>query len=536
VLSCAAIAAELREGTELLRAVDPAQPSRHASFEVVFEQSWRMLTPIERDTLARLSAFRGGFAPEAARFVAGASFPVLGALADKSLLRKDAGRLTLHPLVHQLAGLRLEPAARTATAKAHALYFHRLLSESRRGLESADREALRRIETEFENCRVAWRWGIENGAPDLIGRSAPALLHFCDLRDRHGEGLALLREALAAEAVAADRNVEALLLAAAAHLEYRLDRYVEAETTATRAHAGARAGRNAATLALALQVLGSCSLRLGRHLDAREFFRQAHRQAVATNDLRKAGVMLHNEALVENALGETDEALRLYFQALDCFQQVGDVAGEALCFNNIGLVYMTRKEAASARAQFEAALALCDRQGLPATRGLILANLTELAMKSGDMAAATRHAAGAFEIAEATANRALAAWVQLQRARLALAADDSDGARRQLAEATKTALAIERAALQLDALGILAEILTAQGARDCARAVLHFAAEHPSMSVPDRDDIRATIASWPESTMGATCPDGFDLRGLAQRIVVETPVAYAPLIAALRGA
>ena len=101
VLTCEAIAAELRHGTELLRAVDPARPARHASIEMVFDQSWKLLTSVERDTLSRLSVFRGGFSAEAARAVASASLPVLGALADKSLLRKDGARISLHPVVHR---------------------------------------------------------------------------------------------------------------------------------------------------------------------------------------------------------------------------------------------------------------------------------------------------------------------------------------------------------------------------------------------------------------------------------------------------
>ena len=41
VLSCEAIAAELRHGSELLQASDAARPARHASIETVFEESWQ---------------------------------------------------------------------------------------------------------------------------------------------------------------------------------------------------------------------------------------------------------------------------------------------------------------------------------------------------------------------------------------------------------------------------------------------------------------------------------------------------------------
>src|SRR5262249_40915451 len=80
VVSCREIAAELRQGAELLRAVDSAHVARHASIEAVFDQSWRLLSDAERSALTRLSVFRGGFTAEAARDVAAASLPVLGAL------------------------------------------------------------------------------------------------------------------------------------------------------------------------------------------------------------------------------------------------------------------------------------------------------------------------------------------------------------------------------------------------------------------------------------------------------------------------
>src|SRR5213078_1805073 len=64
VLSCRAIAEELRHGTELLRAADSRQPPRHASIQTVFDNSWRRLSPVEREALARLSVFHGGFSIE----------------------------------------------------------------------------------------------------------------------------------------------------------------------------------------------------------------------------------------------------------------------------------------------------------------------------------------------------------------------------------------------------------------------------------------------------------------------------------------
>ena len=197
VLSCDAIAAELRQGTELLRAADAAHSPRHASIDIVFEQSWRSLSPVERDSLSRLSVFRGGFTAEAARAIANARLPVLGALADKSLLRKQEARIFMHPLVQQLAELRLhESDHRESTERTHALYFHRSLEQLRRPIENGDREALRQVDSELENYRVAWTWSIAHEDGNTLIRSAPTLLQFFDHSGRFGEGVALFNAAL----------------------------------------------------------------------------------------------------------------------------------------------------------------------------------------------------------------------------------------------------------------------------------------------------------------------------------------------------
>ena len=536
VLSCDAIAAELRQGTELLHAVDAARPTRHASIEVVFDQSWRLLNAIERDALSRLSVFRGGFSPEAARAVAAASLPVLGALADKSLLRKDRARIFMHPLVQQLATLRrAEGEARESTERAHALYFHRLLAHLRRAVEDGDREALQWVETEFENCRIAWRWSFAHQATDALTKSAPTLLHFCDHRGRLEEGLTLLRETLESRSVRADPKLGALLLAAAAHLEYRMDRYTDAEASAVRALAASRTTNEHDTRLQCFKVLGSCCLRLGRHDDAKRFFKQALEQAPASIDPRNAAAMLDNLALVEKAMGRYGEAARLSIQSLVQHQRLGDVAGEALCLNNLGALLLDKQEYESAGAHLREGLAICERHGLVSTRGLILANLAEFAMKTDDHDSAQTHARHALEVAEGIGNRALACWLKLLFVRLALRRGDWAGARSDLAASLGIAIAVGRLSLQLAGACCFAEVLEAQGESECAQQIMAFAAAHPSASAAQRAEIRARLAQWHLAASAQSAWPGLELDELVHRIVVESNIAHAPLIATLRG-
>ena len=534
VLSCN----ELRQGTELLRAVDAAHLARHASIDVVFDQSWRLLGESERDALSRLSVFRGGFSPEAARTIAGASLPVLGALADKSLLRKNGERIFMHPLVQQLAALRLgDGEARESTERAHALYFHRLLAQLRRAVEDGDREALQWVDTEFENCRIAWRWSATHPATNALAKSAPTLLDFCDHRGRLEEGLSLFRETFESRAVQADPKVGALLLGAAAHLEYRLDRYAAAEATAARALAASRTRGDRDTKLQCLKVLGGCSLRLGRHGDAKRYFKQALEQAPASIDPNNAAAMLDNLALVEKGMGNYAEALRLSLQSLVQHQRLGDAAGEALCLNNLGALYLDRQEYESAGAHLRDGLVICERHGLVSTRGLILANLAELAVNTHDNDVAGTYGKRALEVAEATGNRGLACWLKLMFVRLALRRGDREAARSDLAASLGIAILVGRPLHLLAGVACFAEVLEAQGDSDCARRILVFASNHPSTSAAQRAEIRARLAQFPATANAEPAWPGLELEldELVHRIVVESNIAYAPLIAALRG-
>lgn len=534
VLSCDAIAVELRSGTDLLNAVDAAQPTRHASIEVVFEQSWRLLSAIERDALSRLSVFHGGFSAEAARAVAGASLPVLGALIDKSLLRKEGGRLFMHPLVQQLAAVRFcDGEARRSTEQAHARYFHRLLAQSRRAVKDGDREALQRVDVEFENCRVAWRWSVAHGETGALTKSVPTMLRFFDLRSRRTEGLRLLHDALESQSGPADPTLVPLLLGSIAHLEYRLDRYADAEASASRALAASRHDEHDTKLQC-FKVLGSCCLRLGRHADAKRFFRKALQEAQASIDPSDVAAMLDNLALVEKVTGHYAEAQRLAVQSLAQHQRLGDFAGEALCLNNLAALHLDKQEYEPVDEYVRQGLVICDRHGFVNTRALLLANKAELAVKTGD-SSADIHTTRALEIAEATGNRASACALKLMFARLALRRGDYPAARSEIAESLSIALAIGRSSFVLLGVSCFAEVLAAQGESECARVVLTFAKDHPSTGAPLRDEIRTQLAQWRETASSELPWPGLELDELAHRIVIESSIAHAPLITALLG-
>lgn len=540
LLPCAAIATELRAGTELLRADDATHPPRHASMEVVFEQSWQRLVPAERDTLARLSVFRGGFSAEAARAVAAAALPVLSGLADKSLLRKDGPRLALHPLVQQLAAHKLDDALRRATRAAHGAYFQHRLIQCRAAAEAGERTTLRAIDVDLENLRLAWQWTLDHGPLDPLPACAAVLASYFDHRGVVEEGLRWMRAAVDAPRVRDDAALHALVESRAAHLLYRLDRYADAEQMATQAMARTMRddaapddARDGTAQVQALRVIAACALRFGRLQEAQQRYEQLLARVREEGRSQEIAGTLDNLALVHKRQGRYDEALRLSLESLELHRRGGHGAGIALCLNNLGSLYLTRDEPAAAEGVLREALVMCERDGLGTTFALVQANLSQATLQLGHLEAARHHAERAAEIAQAHGNRAVWAWMRSHLARVSVQEGDLAQACSALADGLAAAAALGAPSLLSPGLVAFAELLDAQGHTALARRCLAFFGEVTELPRSDRDEMLALLARWGGLPRDAAAWPGMAMAELLQRIVAEAPQRHAPLIAAL---
>jgi tetratricopeptide (TPR) repeat protein len=391
---------------------------------------------------------------------------------------------------------------------------------------------MQQVDDECDNCRVALQWSITHESGDVAGRGVATLLHFSDHRARLQEGLELLRHALHAQGE--HGPLKARLLAAGAHLEYRLDRYAEAEANASKALAAVQAAPDHEAQLQAIKVLGGCSLRRGRLDDAERYFRQALEVAPPDVDPRNAAAMLDNLALIEKRQGRFAQSQRLSMQSLAQFRRLGDFAGEALCLNNLGDLHLVQGDYAQAIVWLREGQTICQRHGLAGTLALILTNLTECAVSTGDVAAGQLHARQALEAAAATGNRAVEAAIKLQRMRLALQRRDLAAARVDLAEGMTLASALGRPSLKLAGVSSFADLLEAQGETEGACRVLAFAAEQPAMEASERAHILERLARLRAGEDAGAAWPAMELDELADRIVAEAELGHAPLIAELR--
>ena len=185
-LSCEEIVIELVDGLDRLittsRDIDP----QHRSLRAVFNASWRLLTPLERRTLAKLAVFSGGFTLDAAQAVAGATPALLSALRNKSLLRHvGSRRYDMHALVHQFSAEELERdiSAADHVRRAHRQYFLTLLDDQAVALDTRKAGAAGAlIQPEWENITIAWQQATAQREWKLLQHAQDGLFRFCDLR------------------------------------------------------------------------------------------------------------------------------------------------------------------------------------------------------------------------------------------------------------------------------------------------------------------------------------------------------------------
>ncbi len=168
-LSLAEIAAAVRGRLELFTTNLRDVPARHRSMQSIFDHSWRLLDAHEQNLLRQLAVFRGGCTLAAAAAVTGATPGDLESLVDKSWLRVQERRFTLHELMRQYCAERLDHEHESATGEAvaevqrrHCLYFAGMTSAEEHLLNWKS-DSMTVLSADFGNLEAAWRLAVDHG-------------------------------------------------------------------------------------------------------------------------------------------------------------------------------------------------------------------------------------------------------------------------------------------------------------------------------------------------------------------------------------
>ncbi len=199
-LHAADVAQAMQRNLDMLSTNTRNVEARHRSMRAVFDQSWALLSGDERLIFAKLSVFRGGFAGEAAKQVAGASLLDLAGLVEKSLIgRESADRFGMHELLRQYATEQLAALGQAEAAQArHSQYFAEFMRAQEPELKGPRQLAtMQAIDRDFDNIRLAWVWSLERRHAANLHLMLNPLYLFGFLGRRHVDTIVIFQQSLA---------------------------------------------------------------------------------------------------------------------------------------------------------------------------------------------------------------------------------------------------------------------------------------------------------------------------------------------------
>ena len=341
-------------------------PTRQRTLRATIEWSHRLLSAPEAEAFARFAAFAGGATVEAAEVVTGADIQALEGLVEKSLLRRESGRLVMLETVRAYASELLERDDRSSEVRLrHCEHFVAFAGTATPHLRThAEAEWIRRLDAETENFRAALDWALNEGHPALAVRLAGRLGRYWEFRGASVEGGRWLRAAI--EAADEDAPLEDRARALRAEVVMLEDQGSWYNAGGSRAASRSIASEAVTASRLAGDPAGIAEALLnlsGFALDERETFRALAEEALPY--ARKAG----DEGLIADVL-----ALRaLSFRIVDVdaeiaetaalYHKVGDVHGLAGLYNNAGYLAVTEGSYERAAAYLDEALVFAERSG-----------------------------------------------------------------------------------------------------------------------------------------------------------------------------
>jgi predicted ATPase/class 3 adenylate cyclase len=351
---------------------------RQQTLQATVDWSFSLLTSAERETLARLSVFAGGFELEAAEAVCSTDavdaldvMDLVRSLVSKSLVVADrtaaAVRYRLLETIRQYSAqelLRLAGDHEVLRVRdRHAGYYLRLAETAAPELSGPRQgEWLRRLDPEQDNLRAAASQLEAAGRPADVLRLVVALERFIISR-LHTEPIGYLRRAIGESGTAPSCLLAGALVTGAqlVGLFFRKDpgELAVCDAYAERALAMARDLGDRRVEARALSQLGGAARR-ARDPDARRLSEEAAAIAREIGDVQLLGEQLSSLAV---AIPAAEESRRVRQEALACCRQSGDELIAALTLHQLAGLDLREGLIEEASTQLEQSLAIAERLG-----------------------------------------------------------------------------------------------------------------------------------------------------------------------------
>jgi predicted ATPase/DNA-binding CsgD family transcriptional regulator len=368
VMTTQEIVERLRDRFRVLTGGSRSALPRHQTLRQAVDWSYGLLSQAEKDLLARLSLFAGGFDLGAAEAVAqdqpfgpGGVLPVLSGLVDKSLVIAETRgpsrmRYRLLDTIREYAVEKLLPEDSADARHKHAMYFVDFCQNAEANLHHSEQlHWLERVEEEEANIRVALAW-CEAEAPATLMLLAGHLTTYWYTRGKFKEGSVWLDKALDSTGDAPGARLAPLR--ARARLRRRLGDLEGARRDAQECADLARQLSEFSHLEAALTILGVLCSTAGDSRGAERFYLEVVQITEKTGDRVRMAGALNNLALDDSARGNHEAANVRIEQALVEVQKTDDRIAIATILESAGRIDRRLGAYKTARRNYLEALAI----------------------------------------------------------------------------------------------------------------------------------------------------------------------------------
>lgn len=324
-LTPAELTAELDRHPELLVEAPGQQPRTMRLIDV----SRQLMSAAEQEMLGTLALLPAGFEPAQARDAVGASPFFLLALLERTLLRREGTRYTVHAAIAERfrAGLADPSTARLRVVEAWAG-----LARSIEGLSRQDKNlrGYRTVDAEKPNFMFTWERLLDPPRSELLWPLARLMRGYLNMRGRSREGLEMFSRAATALEGHADTELRGWIFECLTLYAYMLRRDDEARTYVDAALELLRDHPESDTMAMTLGTAGSLARAAGDIDGAIAYYRRSAALRARQGDVVGEAQAQGNVALTladSDRIQEAAEALR---DAIARYREVDHASGLAL--------------------------------------------------------------------------------------------------------------------------------------------------------------------------------------------------------------
>jgi predicted ATPase len=398
VLSVDDIAGRLDDRLRFLRSSRRLVAPRHQTLRATIDWSYEALVSDERDLLAGLSVFSGGFTLASVAAICLDGDParadeLVSRLVDHSLViarpRSGAARYEQLQTIREYAAERLVSSGRgEGLRRAHASYFLDFAEHTWTEELGGKAQALALFDRERDNLSSAMRWALDVRS-DMALPMAAALWRYWLVRGDRRQGLEWLERALGLPTTGAGQP-RAIALAGAALLARLLGDFTRAETWAREGVSMGRAVGLPQALTVSLNVLTTLAARAGDFERADRHCRESVSVAREAGDPRLEAMALFilSEGLLHAR--RYAEVRKVGGRALVLARAAGDPEVIAIVLARLGIAAAHDRRLAEAAADLVEAMQHARDLGFPDTAAWCCEGLAVVAAERGDFLRAAR--------------------------------------------------------------------------------------------------------------------------------------------------